>query len=73
MDKNYIPLLAFLIFFLYNAIAGILLYLGINTTNSLPPDPISLGQLLFLIFGINAPLLVLIGYAFYKQRQKSRE
>lgn len=71
MNKDYLPVLAFLIFFLYNVIAGITLFFGIPSTNSEPPDPISLGQLLFLIFGINGPLLVLLGYVFYKQRKKS--
>jgi len=71
MNKDYFPIIAFLIFFLYNVIAGITLYLGIPSTNPETPDPIALGQLLSLIFGMNGPLLFILGYAFYKQRKKS--
>ncbi len=71
MNKNYLPIIAFLIFFLYNVIAGITLYFGINSTNTTTPDPITLGQLLFLIFVINGPLICIIAYAFYKQKKRS--
>jgi len=70
MDKDYLPTLVFLAFFLNNVIAGVLLYFGIPTTNPTPPDSISLGQLLFLIFVANGPLLCIISYALYKQKRK---
>ncbi len=70
MDKDYLPTLVFLAFFLNNVVAGILLYFGIPTTNPTPPDPIGLGQLLFLIFGVNGPLICIIAYALYKQKKK---
>lgn len=73
MDRDYLPIMVFLAFFIFNIIAGITLYLGYNPFNSEPLGSITIGQLLFLIFAINGPLLCIIGYAFYKQRKKSKE
>ncbi len=73
MNREYLPTLVFLIFFLFNIISGITLYLGINTFNTTPPDPITLGQLLFLIFGINGPLICVIIYVFYKQKKQAKK
>lgn len=72
MNREYLPIIVFLIFFLFNVIAGITLYLGINTFNNLGFERITLGQLLFLIFGINGPLICIIIYAFYKQKQQAK-
>ena len=71
MNKDYLPIVVFLIFFLFNVISGITLYFGINTFNDIqPPDPITLGQLLFLIFGINGPLICILIYVFYRQKKQ---
>ncbi|MDD1777662.1 MAG: hypothetical protein LUQ65_05780 [Candidatus Helarchaeota archaeon] len=73
MNHDYLPIIVFVIFFLFNIISGITLYLGINTFNTTPPDPIALGQLLFLIFAINGPLICVIIYAFYKQKKQVKQ
>jgi membrane protein DedA with SNARE-associated domain len=52
-------------------ISGITLYFGINTFNEIPPDSITLGQLLFLIFVINGPLICILAYTLYKQKKKA--
>ena len=72
MNRDYLPTIVFLVFFLFNVISGITLYLGINTFNTTPTDPIALGQLLFLIFAINGPLICVIIYAFYKQKKQAK-
>lgn len=72
MNREYLPTIVFLIFFLFNIISGITLYLGINTFNTWTVEPIALGQLLFLIFGINGPLICVLIYAFYKQRKQTK-
>lgn len=73
MNREYLPIIVFLIFFLFNVIAGITLYFGINTFNDIPldPNPITLGQLLFLIFVINGPLICILAYTLYKQKKKA--
>jgi hypothetical protein len=73
MNRDYLPIMVFLAFFSFNVIAGITLYLGYNPFNTEPLGAITIGQLLFLIFAINGPLLCIIGYAFYKQKKKSKE
>jgi hypothetical protein len=73
MNREYLPTIVFLVFFLFNIISGITLYLGINTFNTSPLDPITIGQLLFLIFVINGPLICVIIYAFYKQKKQAKQ